>query len=297
VGGDHAGTGAVTAAQPAAFHKVLAGTDGSERSCEAVSRGARLAVATGAAFDVVFVIDTHHAHVGDVEREAEAALARAVEAASAVGAAADTRIVAGEPGAALLHEAAEHGADLVAVGPDAGVLGGAIRVGRVAVEVLRDAPTSVLIGREAQPGFPRRIRCGVDGSERSIATAALAARIAAATDAELRLQHVIPVFRGDSAEWTIGRDDAMPPELEPAVIAARDLGVDPLAEMAMGRPEHALDETARRDDVDLLVVGHRGTSGVARILLGSVSEHVARHAHCSVLIARPAAPSEPAERP
>jgi nucleotide-binding universal stress UspA family protein len=33
-----------------------------------------------------------------------------------------------------------------------------------------------------------------------------------------------------------------------------------------------------------LVVGHRG---VNRVLLGSVSEHCAEHAPCSVLVARP----------
>jgi nucleotide-binding universal stress UspA family protein len=126
----------------------------------------------------------------------------------------------------------------------------------------------------------------VDGSEGSTATAAVAAGLAEATGAELRLQHVVPVFRGDNAEWTIGPDDEMPPELAPAVAAVRDLGVDPVVEMAMGRPEHAMVETAHRDDVDLLVVGHRGMSGVARVLLGSVSEHVARHAHCSVLVVR-----------
>lgn len=283
--GDHAGAEAVT--EP--FRRLLAGTDGSERSLEAVARAARIAAATGAAFDVVFVIDTHQAHGADVDDEAEAALRRASEVASEHGADASTRIVGGDPADALLQEAAEHGADLVAVGPDAGLLGGAIRVGRVAAGVLREAVMSVLLGREAGDRFPRRIRCGVDGSERSIATAALAARIAHATDAELRLQHVIPVFRGDNAEWTIGRDDAMPPELEPAIVAARELGVEPVAEMAMGRPEHAMVETARRDDVDLLVVGHHGMSGVARVLLGSVSEHVARHAHCSVLVARPQA--------
>ncbi len=37
---------------------------------------------------------------------------------------------------------------------------------------------------------------------------------------------------------------------------------------------------------DLIVVGSHGRKGVARFLLGSVSEAVARHAHCSVEIVR-----------
>ena len=45
--------------------------------------------------------------------------------------------------------------------------------------------------------------------------------------------------------------------------------------------------TASRDGTDLVVVGHRGISGVTRVFLGSVSEHVTTHAPCSVIVARP----------
>jgi nucleotide-binding universal stress UspA family protein len=103
---------------------------------------------------------------------------------------------------------------------------------------------------------------------------------------------VIPVFRGDDSEWTLGEGEASPPELEPAVAAATRWGLAPIREMAMGRPEHALAKAAGRDATDLLVVGHRGISGVRRMLLGSVSEYCAHHAPCSVLVARPR-PDEP----
>jgi nucleotide-binding universal stress UspA family protein len=98
---------------------------------------------------------------------------------------------------------------------------------------------------------------------------------------------VIPVFRGHDSEWTLGDDEATPAELEPAVAAATSRGAVPVREMAMGRPEHALVKVAGRDGTDLLVVGHRGVSGVRRMLLGSVSEYCTHHAPCSVLVARP----------
>ncbi len=100
---------------------------------------------------------------------------------------------------------------------------------------------------------------------------------------------MIPVFRGDDTEWTLDEDEATPPELEPAIFAATSRGVVPVREMAMGRPEHALVKVAGRDETDLLVVGHRGLSGVRRVLLGSVSEYCTHHAPCSVLVVRPRA--------
>jgi nucleotide-binding universal stress UspA family protein len=67
---------------------------------------------------------------------------------------------------------------------------------------------------------------------------------------------------------------------------ARDHGNGVRIERAAieGQPVSALLETAREDD--LLVVGSRGRGGFARLVLGSVSEQVSRHAPCPVLIHR-----------
>lgn len=269
------------------FRRVLVGTDGSERAEEAVRQGARLAALGAGMLEVVYVVDTGRVHDEDVRREAGDALARAADLAGEVGAAADVRVLAGAPANALVAEAGEEGVDLVCVGPDAGLLGGAIRVGHVAAHVMRNAPCSVLLARRPRAGgFPRRILCGVDGSDASVDTAMLAAGIAVAARAQLRLLHVIPVFRGGETEWTLDEEEPSPPELEPSVLAASSRGVVPVREMAMGRPEHALVAAAGREETDLLVVGHRGVRGVKRVLLGSVSEHCAAHAPCSVLIGR-----------
>jgi len=269
------------------FGLILAGTDGSERAEEAIRRAAQLASATGATLDVAYVIDTKRPHDAEVEPEAEAALQRAEAIASKEGVVATTKVVAGDPAEALLEEAADHAADLVSVGPDAGLLGGTVPVGRVAAHVLRHAECSVMVGRGAGSMFPGIVLCAVDGSDSSVETAGLAARIAVAAGAELRLQHVIPIFAGDEREWTLDDDEPDPIEFESAAQVARAADAHPIREMAMGRPEYAIVEAAERDGVDLVVVGSRGLSGVARVLLGSVSEYVAIHAHCSVLVARP----------
>jgi nucleotide-binding universal stress UspA family protein len=266
------------------FELIMAGTDGSERAVEAARQAARLSAASDAKLLVVYVIERGGS---SDEAEAERALDAASEAARSLSLEPEVRALTGDPEQVLVELAEKEHPDLLCVGQDSGLLGGAIRVGKVAAHIVREARCSVLVARRAGPAFPERIACGVDGSEASVQTARVAASIAAVTGAELRLVHVVPVFRGHNEEWTLEPQEESPPELEPSVMAATSLGVQPIREMAMGRPERALVVATERDDVDLVVVGHRGISGVQRMLLGSVSEHVAHHARCSAIVARP----------
>ena len=53
-----------------------------------------------------------------------------------------------------------------------------------------------------------------------------------------------------------------------------------------GDPRFAIVDHADQWKADLLVLGSHGRKGLGRLLIGSVAEYVARHAHCSVLIVR-----------
>ncbi|MBM3728400.1 MAG: universal stress protein [Acidobacteria bacterium] len=58
------------------------------------------------------------------------------------------------------------------------------------------------------------------------------------------------------------------------------------AKILPGRPKSAILDEARDWGADLIVVGSHGMSGIERFVLGSVSQAVASHAHCSVEIVR-----------
>jgi universal stress protein A len=50
-----------------------------------------------------------------------------------------------------------------------------------------------------------------------------------------------------------------------------------------GLPEHEILDFAKREDVDLIVIGSHGRTGLSRLLMGSVAEAVVRRAKCPVL--------------
>lgn len=54
-----------------------------------------------------------------------------------------------------------------------------------------------------------------------------------------------------------------------------------------GDPGSSIAAAAEAEHADLVVVGTRGRSGAERMFLGSVSDHVVRHAECPVLVVRP----------
>jgi nucleotide-binding universal stress UspA family protein len=71
------------------------------------------------------------------------------------------------------------------------------------------------------------------------------------------------------------------------VRSARDAGVKAEFLVWEGDPGDSIAAAAEAEQADLVVVGTRGRSGAERMLLGSVSDHVVRHAECPVLVVRP----------
>jgi nucleotide-binding universal stress UspA family protein len=57
-----------------------------------------------------------------------------------------------------------------------------------------------------------------------------------------------------------------------------------------GAPFHEIIETAKARQVDLIIMGTHGRTGLPHVLLGSVAEKVVRLAPCPVLVARQPTP-------
>lgn len=75
-----------------------------------------------------------------------------------------------------------------------------------------------------------------------------------------------------------------------AVAEATDIlapsGLATSSELLLGSPKSRIIDEATEWKADLIVVGSHGRRGMARVLLGSVSEAIAMRAHCSVEVIR-----------
>ena len=71
----------------------------------------------------------------------------------------------------------------------------------------------------------------------------------------------------------------------------RRIGVPVTFLVWTGDPGETIVAAAEAEDIDLILVGAHGRGPIAQFLMGSVSEHVARHAPCPVLIVRAPRPT------
>ncbi|MBX6764318.1 MAG: universal stress protein [Rubrobacteraceae bacterium] len=136
----------------------------------------------------------------------------------------------------------------------------------------------------------------VDGSRGSDEAGRIAAGIAKVIGSELHLIHVAP--EPLVLPYDVPQEEELPPILQLARKNARTF-VDEQAQRlegmgakvagthpVLGRPDVEIVAVAEEIGADLVVVGSRGLGGLRRALMGSVSDSVVRHAHCSVLVVR-----------
>jgi nucleotide-binding universal stress UspA family protein len=145
--------------------------------------------------------------------------------------------------------------------------------------------------------FPTRILLATDGSEEAELAALRAVELADATESELHVVHVgvVPSFLV-SYPGTLGYDGKL---YEQVQVRSRELlrkqswrvkaagGIVAGAHLRMGAVALEIVALAEELGADLIVMGSRGLGGVRRVLMGSVSDSVVRHAHCPVMIVRP----------
>ena len=289
--------------------RIVVGVDGSDQSQAALRWAAREADLRDADLAVVLVWDLFNQHHVDGSKkfdpsydgtDAEAALQAIVERTLGTERAAsvDRRAVCEVPAPGLLDAAKE--ADLLVVG--ARGLGGfrGLLLGSVSQQVLHHATGPVAVVRSTDASTPEgateRIVVGVDGSEPSRAALRWALSEGGLRSATVEAVHAwdVPMIYGPVGVGfpydTQGLDRAAHELLDQIVDeVSKEVDDQPGAAAVTvertvipGGPATGVLDAAV--GADLIVVGRRGAGGFQRLLLGSVSDHVARHATCPVVV-------------
>jgi nucleotide-binding universal stress UspA family protein len=289
---------------------ILAATDLTLSGDEAVRQADRLARRDGCPLMVLGVVpnplkddpafpdlDVHVSAqtVGVRQRAVESTLERVTEL---TGRGPDDFVLSieeGVPATVIVARAEEVGAGLVVLGVHpSSERDPHPRLGPVVGSVMRHAHGPVLLAR---PG-PKtgRILVATDFSDPSLPAVEAAVLEARRRQTSLTIVHCLEL--GSLAALAEGPFDAPVIVGEPVVTALRDTARTRLAEalarfgaqgemvLLEGPPAAVIPEEAALRQVELLVIGTVGKSGLRRLLLGSVAEAVARHATCSVLIVR-----------
>jgi nucleotide-binding universal stress UspA family protein len=203
------------------------------------------------------------------------------------------------PVEAILAEA--RGAAAIVVGSRGHGALGRLVLGSVSRDVVRKAACSTLVVK-GQPEVVRRMVVGIDGSANARRAVDFVAGLPAPRGGQVILVRALEPMRigsiglmpagvrgvlaGQLAASREAQARAAQRELGAATAVLRRAGWSVRSAIRWGIPIEELLAASRASDAHVLVVGARGTGGVARMLLGSVAEGALSRSRVPVLIVR-----------
>jgi nucleotide-binding universal stress UspA family protein len=141
-----------------------------------------------------------------------------------------------------------------------------------------------------------RILLAIDNSKFSEAATQTVMAQARPREDEVRVVHVVDILAfviPEMSQYYPGVEHARDAQRKPAealVTKTAELllskGLQVTTAVEWGDPKSKIMDAAAEWRADLIVLGSHGQTSLERFLMGSVSEAVARHAHCSVEIVR-----------
>ncbi|HET9345871.1 MAG TPA: universal stress protein [Candidatus Limnocylindrales bacterium] len=205
-------------------------------------------------------------------------------------------VLRGRPGTVLVDEAARFGADLAMGGSRGHGPISSLLLGSVSAEVVDHAPCPVLIARTQAIS---NVVLAVDGSAPAAAAGSLIAtwpifegvptRVVSVADvvepwhtgiAPTMYRQVIEAHARDLAEARTEHTRIA----DEAAAELRAAGREASVEVRAGDAASEIIATAEAVGADLIVMGSRGQTGLARVLVGSVARNVLQGSRASVLI-------------
>ncbi len=111
-------------------------------------------------------------------------------------------------------------------------------------------------------------------------------------ESELVILHVVPepdaqfwksyIYEVDDVDKKAKAD--IDEKIRRAYLSKIPEGISCTVRSAIGKADQQIFEVVKKEKADLLVMGRGSRAGIATLFFGKVTEHVARHAECPVLI-------------
>jgi nucleotide-binding universal stress UspA family protein len=261
------------------FKNVLVGVDGRPNGRDAIALATRLGGGDGK-------LTLAYVHRGEAKEDLEDSHKLLEAEREAAGVQAElVSVVSTSPGRGLHQQAEELGADLLVVGSCSHGALGRVMLGDDTRAALNGAPCPVAIASRDladRPAPIANVGVGYNGSPESEAALALARELAAPTRASVHALEVVSIP-------SVAYAGLIPPAIGESI--------DVMLQEAKGRLRDLPDVEGDAiyglageelatfgDQLDLLVVGSRGYGPVKRLVLGSTSDYLERHARCSLLV-------------
>lgn len=130
----------------------------------------------------------------------------------------------------------------------------------------------------------KRILCPIDFSVFNKTANAFACELAASSGAEIIYLHSwVPVVVNQPGYGEAEKEDRRLQKLIEEFIEPTSEQVEASWVIESGLPAEKIVEYANENNVDLIVMGTHGRTGLKRMVMGSVAEAVVRHAQCPVI--------------
>jgi nucleotide-binding universal stress UspA family protein len=208
---------------------------------------------------------------------------------------------ADSPAWAVIRKADEWKPDLIVMGARGhSVFGGRLILGSISQRVLYEARCSVRIARgpRSSSNKPVRLLIGVDNSSDSRAAVEAVCDRSWPVGTDVGVLTVVDTVMAVTAnpsepsttKWIEVGDERNWHEVreifEPLAQRLRNAGLRAEVLIRRGNPADEILEEANTWGADCIFVGAKGSRGIDRLLLGSVSSAVSARAHCSVEVVR-----------
>lgn len=281
--------------------KIMVATDFSERSDRALRRATLLARQFEATILLVHVVDDDQPRrIVDAERDEATTLLRQMASTlrDVDGVTCETRVILGSPFAGIAQAVADAAPDLLVIGPHRRQVLRDVFIGTTAERTIRSVGCPVLMVNATPAGHYAHVLQTTDLSDGS-------------RDALLRFQSLklgdhartslLYVF--DAPALRLAFSHSMPQDdqkhyiedeqRDAALELARFLSSTDLARLRQivryeaSQAPHEILKAATEEQADLIVMSTHGRSGLAKMLIGSVTEQVLRTAQIDVLAIPP----------